>query len=209
MVFSTMKNSNENIPEKYSKMDKSFIAHLQGKSSETFMPFPRNTTFVGKDNDEQVILVTRRHWGAFLRQILLVIFLVILAIVSLLLAPKFLGSLLIGLALFLIIFLIALSIAMFTFLKWFFNVNIITDQRVVDIDIKALFTYQATEARLDKIEDITTKQVGLLSNFFNIGTVYIQTAGSKAEIEFDEVANPKEVQDILSDLLELKKGGEI
>jgi len=98
---------------------------------------------------------------------------------------------------------------MFTFLKWFFNVNIITDQRVVDIDIKALFTYQATEARLDKIEDITTKQVGLLSNFFNIGTVYIQTAGSKAEIEFDEVANPKEVQDILSDLLELKKGGEI
>ena len=133
----------------------------------------------------------------------------ILAIVSLLLAPKFLGSLLIGLALFLIIFLIALSIAMFTFLKWFFNVNIITDQRVVDIDIKALFTYQATEARLDKIEDITTKQVGLLSNFFNIGTVYIQTAGSKAEIEFDEVANPKEVQDILSDLLELKKGGEI
>ncbi len=190
-------------------MDKSFVSHLQGKNTYSFMPFPRNAKFAGKDNDEQVILVTRKHWGGFLSQILTVLFLVILAFATLIFSSRLLGSVLIGLSLFLLILLIALSIAMFTFLKWFYNVNIITDQRVVDIDIKALFTYQATEARLDKIEDITAKQVGMLSNFFNIGTVYIQTAGSKAEIEFDDIANPKEVQDILSDLLELKKGGEI
>ena len=66
-----------------------------------------------------------------------------------------------------------------------------------------------TEARLDKIEDITFKQIGVLSNMFDVGTIYIQTAGAKSEIEFDGIHKPKEVQDILSDLLQSKKEGAI
>ena len=43
----------------------------------------------------------------------------------------------------------------------------------------------------------------------DVGTIYIQTAGTKSEIEFDGIHKPKEVQDILSDLLQSKKEGAI
>ncbi len=66
-----------------------------------------------------------------------------------------------------------------------------------------------SEARLDKIEDITFKQIGVFANIFDVGTIYIQTASAKSELEFDGIHKPKEVQDILSDLLESKKEGKI
>jgi hypothetical protein len=44
---------------------------------------------------------------------------------------------------------------------------------------------------------------------FDVGTIYIQTAGAKSELEFDGIHKPKEVQDVLSDLLESKKEGKI
>ena len=80
---------------------------------------------------------------------------------------------------------------------------------MVDIDFYSLFFHKMTEARLDKIEDITFKQIGVLSNMFDVGTIYIQTAGAKSEIAFEGIHKPKEVQDILSDLLESKREGKI
>ena len=73
-----------------------------------------------------------------------------------------------------------------------------------------MFTSEISEARLDKIEDITSKQAGVIKSLFDVGSVYIQTAGAKAEIEFDNISNPKLVRDILNNLLDeldLKRNG--
>ena len=80
---------------------------------------------------------------------------------------------------------------------------------MIDIDFKSVFFHTSSEARLEKIEDVTSQQSGSFTNLLDIGTVHIQTAGTNAFIEFENVPKPREIQDILSDLLELAHKGEI
>ena len=173
------------------------------------MPFPRNTSFLGKEDDESVVLILRKHWQFLLPTILECIFLLLLPFILSVIIPNLPNRGLFVFALFLVSLLISLSLLIYRYVRWFYNVNIITDQRVIDMDFETLFSHKTTEARLEKVEDITFKQIGILSNLFDIGSIYIQTAGAKSEIEVKGIHNPKQVQDILSDLLESKKKGEI
>jgi len=173
------------------------------------MPFPRNTSFLGKENDENVVLVLRKHWQFLIPTVVSIFFILHVPLIIACVIPSESRNSFFIFSLFLIAILISSSLAIFTYVKWFYNVNIITDQRVIDMDFHSLFSHTTAEARLDKIEDISYKQIGVLSNMYDVGTIYIQTAGAKSEIEFDGIHKPKEVQDILSDLLESKKEGKI
>ena len=197
------------IPRKFRKLDKTFINHLKHQRGGLFVPFPRNTSFLGKEDSENIVLVLRRHWLSLIPTIVGVFFLLLLPLIVTFLIPLESRNNTFLFSVFLISFLLSASLSLFAYVKWFYNVNIITDKRVVDIDFYSLFFHKMTEARLDKIEDITFKQIGVLSNIFDVGTIYIQTAGAKSEIEFDGIHKPKEVQDILSDLLQSKKEGAI
>lgn len=197
------------IPEKFQKIDRTFINHLRNEKGSVFMPFPRNTSFLGKEDDESVVLILRKHWQFLLPTILECIFLLLLPFILSVIIPNLPNRGLFVFALFLVSLLISSSLLIYRYVRWFYNVNIITDQRVIDMDFETLFSHKTTEARLEKVEDITFKQIGILSNLFDIGSIYIQTAGAKSEIEFKGIHNPKQVQDILSDLLESKKKGEI
>ncbi len=198
-----------NIPTKFQKIDKTFMDHLRYEKGSVFMPFPRNTSFLGKEDDESVVLILRKHWQFLLPTILECIFLLLLPFILSVIIPNLPNRGLFVFALFLVSLLISSSLLIYRYVRWFYNVNIITDQRVIDMDFETLFSHKTTEARLEKVEDITFKQIGILSNLFDIGSIYIQTAGAKSEIEFKGIHNPKQVQDILSDLLESKKKGEI
>ncbi|HRY74349.1 MAG TPA: PH domain-containing protein [Candidatus Dojkabacteria bacterium] len=198
-----------NIPEKFQKIDRTFLNHLRNEKGSVFMPFPRNTSFLGKEDDESVVLILRKHWQFLLPTILECIFLLLLPFILSVIIPNLPNRGLFVFSLFLVSLLISLSLLIYRYVRWFYNVNIITDQRVIDMDFETLFSHKTTEARLEKVEDITFKQIGILSNLFDIGSIYIQTAGAKSEIEFKGIHNPKQVQDILSDLLESKKKGEI
>ena len=176
------------------------------KRTPFFDPFPQKLRFAGEEKEEEIVLVIRTHWMSQSRFICLS--------VGLLILPFILNKLLMSadasfkFGLFVLCFLLSMSSFIYGFLKWFYNVNIITNKRVIDYDFLGLFTSEISEARLDKIEDITSKQSGVLKSLFDVGSVYIQTAGAKAEIEFDNITNPKLVRDILNNLLaelELRK----
>ncbi|HPQ79734.1 MAG TPA: PH domain-containing protein [Candidatus Dojkabacteria bacterium] len=198
-----------NIPQKFQKIDRTFIEHLRNEKGSSFMPFPRNTSFLGKEDDESVVLILRKHWQFFLPTILECILLLLLPFILSAIIPDLSQNGLFTFALFLAFLLISSTLLIYQYVRWFYGVNIITDQRVIDMDFETLFFQKTTEARLERIEDITFKQVGVISSLFDIGSIYIQTAGAKSEIEFKGIYNPKQVQDILSDLLESKKKGEI
>ena len=189
-----------NIPEKFQKIDRTFLNHLRNEKGSVFMPFPRNTSFLGKEDDESVVLILRKHWQFLLPTILECIFLLLLPFILSVIIPNLPNRGLFVFSLFLVSLLISSSLLIYRYVRWFYNVNIITDQRVIDMDFETLFSHKTTEARLEKIEDITFKQIGIFSNLFDIGSIYIQTAGAKSEIEFKGIHNPKQAQDILSDL---------
>ncbi len=164
---------------------------------------------MGKESDENVILVVRSHWFRYIQYIVTSALVLILPTVVALLIPSLSGNATLLIAVFLTSVLLSMSLAMYSFLMWYYNVNIITDKRVIDLDFNSIFSHTSSEARLEKIEDVTSHQSGAFTNILDIGTVHIQTAGANAFIEFDDVPKPREIQDILSDLLELANKKEI
>lgn len=201
---------NENdIPKKLRKTKKSFIDNLSNESSDRgiLRVFPKDVSFHGQDKGEDIILVVRAHWIVLIPQLLISFILVLSPFLLTFLFEEMGATFIIGV----IMMGILLSVAnvLNTFFKWFYSVNIVTTQRIIDVDFINAFQHRFSEAQLEKIEDISHEHIGFIGSFFDVGTVYIQTAASKAEFEFQNIPRPRDIQDTLNDLLEMKQKGEI
>ncbi|MBI3443121.1 PH domain-containing protein [Candidatus Woesebacteria bacterium] len=179
------------------------VHHLPGHSHNplaAFCYYPDRVDFVEKDPQEKVVLLLRKHpitnvpW-------------IITAILSLLL-PVFVTFFEIfefiplGFQIVAIIgwYLVTIAYAYEKFLNWFFNVNIITDERVFDVDFINLVYREITDANIDQIQDVTVRIGSAIRTIFNYGDISIQTAAEIPEIEFEAVPKPDQVAKILRDL---------
>lgn len=204
------KRENPNlIPKKFRNLGKTFTENITSKESPYFLPFPRDISFYGKEKDEEVILVVRSHWIKYLPFLAASLLVLFFPLIFILLDTTLSENVVLFLAFFIPCLTLSLSIIVYAFIRWFYNVNIITDKRIIDLDFTSVVSHSLSEARLEKIEDITHKQLGLVGSLFDVGTVYFQTAGATAEIEFDSIREPRIIQDILYDLLDSKKKGDI
>lgn len=207
-----MKNAStkdSKIPKRFRNLKRSFVENIALHNDHSFKSFPKGLNFHGKEQGEEVVLVIRSHWIIYLPQMLLILLALALPWIVVGISSAILHNIPIFLSLLLTSFLIALSVAVSSILKWYYNVNIITDQRVIDLDFPNIMAHSMSEAQLEKIEDVTHKQLGILGSFFDVGSVYIQTAGTAQNIEFANIPRPRDVQDILIDMLESKQKGEI
>ena len=205
----TTKPESNKIPKKFRNLKRSFMENITLKNDHSFKSFPKGLKFHGQEQEEQVILIIRSHWIVYVPQILLAILVLVLPWVLGAIAPVIFKSVAIFLSLLITSLLTGASILVSAIVKWYYNVDMITDQRVVDLDFPNIMAHTMSEAQLEHIEDVTQKQLGLLGSIFDVGTVYIQTAGSNQNIEFTNIPRPRDVQEILSDLLESKENGEI
>jgi len=173
----------------------------------SFIKGPKNTFFEGEDNDEEILYILRKasitnvRWVLFSLLLLLApagfnsFFVFVSSNYPNLLEPK-------------IVFIFNAFWYLFTFgfvferfINWFFNINIITNKRIVDMDFDHLLHRNITDAPLRNVEDITYTISGALQTTFNFGSVTIQTAAEQRELEFENIADPAKIQDILSDLI--------
>lgn len=177
------------------------INEILGHTTNPFSAFlinPKVFSFEEKDVDESILLVLRPHWFTNVSWILTTIVLLII--------PIFLFPALSGFApsyrfiTVLSYFLVTFVFAFEKFLSWYFNVFIITDERVVDIDFNNLLVKKFSEAKISMIQDVTSKVIGLLPTMFNFGSVFIQTAAEVPEITFENVPNPEKVIKVLQQL---------
>jgi uncharacterized membrane protein YdbT with pleckstrin-like domain len=106
-------------------------------------------------------------------------------------------------------YLATFGFALVSFLRWFFNIYIVTNERVVDIDFKYILYKEFSEARISKIQDLTYRSGGIVAAFFNYGDVLVETAGEVPNIEFDKVPRPEKVVQTISELMGKEKGGDV
>jgi len=106
--------------------------------------------------------------------------------------------------LFFIVFIF--SYIWFNILNWYFNVGIVTNKRIVDIDFYAILYKEITNAQLGNIEDITVRSGGYLESFFDYGSIFVQTAGTEANVEFMNVPHPSDASQVINKLLSKKHG---
>jgi membrane protein YdbS with pleckstrin-like domain len=166
-----------------------------------FVALPKKVSFETQEKKEKIVLLLRRHWATNLSWIMAA-FLMSLAPLFFnfshwldFLPKRFQAMSLVMWYLFVIIFVFE------NFLTWLFNVYIITDERVVDVDFYSLVYREMTQAKIDKIQDITFKSGGLLMTIFDYGDVYVQTAGEQPQIEFEAVPHPDRVVKVLNKLI--------
>ncbi|OGK63072.1 hypothetical protein A2334_00345 [Candidatus Roizmanbacteria bacterium RIFOXYB2_FULL_38_10] len=93
----------------------------------------------------------------------------------------------------------------FGFLNWYFNVGIITNERVVDVDYSVVLYKEITYTLLSHVQDVTAKSGGFLESLFNFGNLFVQTAGTETNTEFLNIPHPSGVAKIINTLIQNEK----
>lgn len=175
--------------------------------TSSFMVQPQAVTFNEQQDDEQLYLLIREH------QITNVPWIVgfFVGLIAPLLVKIFTDNFIPSLAesinpfmmfcLFVFWYLAVFAYAFEQFLLWFFTVNIITNDRLIDIDFSGLFTKDFAEAQLSKIQDVRSAVSGPIQLTFNFGNVYAQTAAESTNMEFMNIPFPDQVSKIVGELV--------
>jgi len=97
-------------------------------------------------------------------------------------------------------YLLVIAFLFEKFLSWFFNVGVITNKRIIDVDFYGLLYKEISDAELEKIQDVTDTQIGAIRAIFDFGNITIQTAGEKTKLDFVDVPHPGKIAKLLQDL---------
>ena len=166
----------------------------------SFIYCPKDATFSSKDPEEKVILILRKHpitnLGTLIIGVLMVLAPLLLNVFPII---DFLPGNFRFIAV-VIWYLVTMAFLFEKFLTWFFNVNIVTDERLFDVDFVHLTYREMTDANIDQIQDVTVKMGSVIRTVFNYGDIVIQTAAEIPQIEFDAIPKPDKVAKILREL---------
>ncbi len=171
-----------------------------------FVERPHKTRFETQAQDEEVILLLRRHWFTNLSWIALVLIMILVppfvfkfrllnSLDTAQIPPRFqlVGTL--------VWYILTLGFALESFLMWYFNVLLLTNRRVVDIDFWGLLHKSVAETTLSHVQDVTHEVGGFWRTVFNFGHVYVQTAAEVPRIEFRDVPRPNIVHKKIVELI--------
>lgn len=97
-------------------------------------------------------------------------------------------------------YLVTFAFCLEKFLDWYFNIFIVTNKRIVDVDFHNLIYKEVSDAEIEKVQDVTYTVGGVARTLFNYGDVLIQTAAERTEFKFDAVPDPDRVAKIIQEL---------
>lgn len=186
---------------------KSVQAHAHARMSPltAFAINPKGIRFETQEATEQVVLFLRQHLVVNVPWIVATIFLVFAPsflfplIITSLPAPLPFGYMIVGTLAW---YLVTAGFVLFNFLHWFFNIYIVTNERIIDIDFQYLLFKRLSQAELERIQDITYTAGGIFATIFHYGSVYVQTAGELPNLEFLAVPRPDKVVEKIRSLTE-------
>lgn len=177
-----------------------------------FADHPLNTFFEVQDPHEKIKLLLRRHvitnvpWLVVTATLIALPFILVELADAILAAFPMLDFLLnltnaqVGL-LQLLYFLAVFYFALMQFASWFFNVLLVTNERILDLDFRFPAHRNTAEAQLEEVQDVRHTQSGFLAVLFDLGDIFIQTAGERQDIELRRVPKPGEVHDLITNLV--------
>ena len=106
----------------------------------------------------------------------------------------------VGLLLLSMYLLMTAVITMAQVTDYFLDMWIVTNERIINIEQRGLFSRVVSEMRLNQVQDISSHTHGFLETFLTYGDVTIQTAGEKLQFHFKNIDNPDDVKIAISGL---------
>ena len=159
---------------------------------------PTGVTFVNQEEDEEIVLFIRRHFVTNFPWIFITALFLVLPLITIFffqitnfvlfdISPMFLTMLIT------FYYLVVFTYALMQFIVWFYHVGIVTQNRLLDLDVDNVLNHHLAEAEIADIVDVSYSQRGFFQSFFNYGDVPIQTTAIKANFEFEESPRPAAV----------------
>lgn len=162
-----------------------------------------NKIFLGQNPDEEILGITRRGFIIELKWFIPTAIAYFFLVIDSFYLDFFLGNILTPpyisftrILLFLIISVFALN----RITDWFYSVNLVTNQRVVDFEFSGLGIKKIVETDMRNIQSVTIESSGFLSFIFGLSTIHILTSGDNPNIDLEFISNANEIQDLISDL---------
>ncbi len=106
-------------------------------------------------------------------------------------------------------YLIILAYMYVNFITWYFNIAFVTNIRIIDIDFSGLIYKNIAATKLSLVQDVSFNQIGVVRTFFNYGDVFVQTAGTYENFEFEAAPQPENAVHIIEDLIGRRGHGNI
>ena len=164
------------------------------------------------DKNEEMLRVVHSHWFILLSDIFLLIFslaiplvlLILLNIVSITKTFSFTGSAFAAGGFFFSSWV--LIVWMFAWKIWtdyYLDVLIVTNRRIFNIDQKGFFHRESGSFRIDRIQNITIDQKGIIQTLLNFGTVHIETAGENEDFVASYIGNPYAIKKFINELQDI------
>lgn len=171
----------------------------------SFFLLPYNAQFDVQHEDEHVLLLLRQHFIVNTGWIILTAFLLfLLPALVFAIFPSLFGILPLSyrMVVTLAYYIVVLGYAFERFVMWYYNIYIVTDERIIDVDFYSLLFKRVSDAKLDHIQDLTAASGGVIQSFFDYGDVQIQTSAEIPELEFENVPKPDVVVKLVSELID-------
>ena len=167
---------------------------------------PDGIRYGEQEPNEIIELMLRRHWITNIPWILTALFLFALpAVVSFIdqtfnfhFFSQVPTSLILGVLV--LWYLLVLGYVIEQFLYWYYNIYLVTNFHIIDINFFSLLYRNVTESELTDIQSINSKIAGIIASLFNFGDVLIETAAKGQLIEFLDVPKPDFVADRIEEL---------
>ena len=151
--------------------------------------------FKGQYDDEEVLYVFRKHPVVMRRGLIYFMIAILLGTIPSFIKPElsyFYGGLAGG-------FLLGIIVAFPSWIYWYFSVNIMTDQRFIQITQKGFFKKRYTDIGINHVQSINYQVVGMQETLLGFGTIIIQTY--LGDIIINDVHHPGSVVKELSMIL--------
>lgn len=159
--------------------------------------------FSGQHEGEQILSVIHRHWFNILSHFFIIFFFLLILIGSFLFFPFFFSEFS-GVAYWRFFLFLEntffLFLWLFGFLLWvdyYFDVWIVTNERIINIEQKGLFVREMSELHFASVQDVTSEVIGVIPTILNYGDVTVQTAAEKGRFVFRQVPDPYKVKDLV------------
>jgi len=197
-IYEAPPETKKRKPTDYSQVMRDFPASTNMLSS--FIVRPAMMSMGILEESEVILLIVRKHFVTNLKWIVLVILMTLVPVIASFTSIPFLPGKFIA-ATTILWYLLVLGIFLNNFLSWFYNANIITDERIIDIDFRNIVYKNVSTAKISNVEDVTVQMGGAVQNMLDYGTILMQTAAEKAEFEFDDIPHPQKVAKLLNELM--------
>lgn len=169
-----------------------------------FAENPHGVTFANQKTHEEVVLFLRAHLITNFLWFVIFIFLLFVPLFYFIIFKNFPSPLAFipeTFANFFVVFyyFLVFAYALFNFLNWFYNILLITNLGVIDIDYSDILYHDVAFTNFNLVEDVNYTKVGFFRSLFNYGDIFVQTAGGRENLEGLGVPNPARAAHIISD----------